>query len=597
MLCALPTLLSLLNRRGYRFLCYGALMLAMASATWRKWPDLMIDFGRELYTPWRLSQGAVLSRDVATLFGPLSQWFNGLLFSLFGASFTTLIAANLLLLTLLVAVVDAFFVAAAGVFSAWAAATVFLTVFAFGQYTYVGNYNFIAPYAHEATHGVILGTITVWLLARFLAEPRAVSLVGAGLCLGLVQLTKPEVALATLVATLAAFVLAVRARSLTARLLTLFIGAAAAPVVLTFGLFLRVLPPMGAFRATLGAWYSIPAGAASGNYYRASLGIDEPGTNLFRMLVACGALLVIGGVALLADWLSRRAAGRTWIAVALAVGLALVLNTQLLAGPWGEIGRALPVTTAALFVWFAVRAWRSRDPRAGAAAVWAAFSLGLLGKILLNSRLYHYGFSLAMPATLLLVVACVEWLPASLAWTTRPSIARGAGVAFILSLVVVHLRWSAELLAPKDFVMGQGGDSFVVHSPETSPRTAIVLRAIDRIQALLPPNGTVAVFPEGIMLNYLTRRQAPTAYVNFMPPELAAFGEQAILEAHRRAPPDLVVLVQKDTAEYGVGPFGRDPNYGARLMSWIRANYRPVETIGKDPAAGDAYGIQILRRR
>lgn len=50
--------------------------------SWRKWPDLIIDFGRELYFPWQIASGKVLYRDIAHVFGPLSQHFNAMLFKL-----------------------------------------------------------------------------------------------------------------------------------------------------------------------------------------------------------------------------------------------------------------------------------------------------------------------------------------------------------------------------------------------------------------------------------------------------------------------------------------------------------------------------------
>jgi len=59
-------------------------------------PDILVDFGIQLYLPWRISQGDVLYRDVMYLTGgPLSQYFNALLFKIFGVSFRTLIFANL----------------------------------------------------------------------------------------------------------------------------------------------------------------------------------------------------------------------------------------------------------------------------------------------------------------------------------------------------------------------------------------------------------------------------------------------------------------------------------------------------------------------
>ena len=61
--------------------------------SWRKWPDVIVDFGRELYIPWRLSEGAVLYRDVDDVYGPLSQYFNAGLFRLFGPGLMIVVAA------------------------------------------------------------------------------------------------------------------------------------------------------------------------------------------------------------------------------------------------------------------------------------------------------------------------------------------------------------------------------------------------------------------------------------------------------------------------------------------------------------------------
>src|SRR3954463_2199794 len=72
--------------------------LAAAALTWRKWPDCLIDFGLQLYLPWKISTGSVLYRDVMYLTGgPLSQHYDALLFKVFGVSLLTLIISNLLI--------------------------------------------------------------------------------------------------------------------------------------------------------------------------------------------------------------------------------------------------------------------------------------------------------------------------------------------------------------------------------------------------------------------------------------------------------------------------------------------------------------------
>jgi hypothetical protein len=97
------------------------------------------------------------------------------------------------------------------------------------------------------------------------------------------------------------------------------------------------------------------------------------------------------------------------------------------------------------------------------------------------------------------------------------------------------------------------------------------------------------------MVNYLARRVNPTGHINFMPPELIIFGEDEIVDAFRRAPPDFVLLIRKDTREYGLAGFGQD--YGLDLVDWIRARYREVARSGAHPLGPDErFGVVLLER-
>jgi hypothetical protein len=120
-----------------------------------------------------------------------------------------------------------------------------------------------------------------------------------------------------------------------------------------------------------------------------------------------------------------------------------------------------------------------------------------------------------------------------------------------------------------------------------------VNRSLEAVRERLPPGGTLAVVPEGVMLNYLARAPAPTRFVNLMPPELQMFGEATIRDALAAAPPDLVAVVHKDTAEYGVRFFGRD--YARTIQAWLDPRYERVALFGKEPLTpGKGFGIALL---
>ena len=84
----------------------GTVYAVLAGLTWRKWPDIVIDYGLQLYCPWKISTGAVLYRDIAYLVGgPLSQYYHALLFKVFGVSFLTLVISNLVIVAGLLMVI------------------------------------------------------------------------------------------------------------------------------------------------------------------------------------------------------------------------------------------------------------------------------------------------------------------------------------------------------------------------------------------------------------------------------------------------------------------------------------------------------------
>ena len=214
-----------------------------AAVSWRKWPDVVIDFGLQLYLPWRIDQGAVLYRDLHYLAGgPFSQYFNALLFKIFGVSFRTLIFANLTITAALLVLIYRRFLAAA---DRWTATTICLgivLVFAFNEYQVVGNYNYLAPYSHELFHGLVLSILAIALLSDWVNKQQIRYALAAGFCFGLVFLTKPEIFVALAAGAAAAFILFYFTRRRGDFLVKSAAGFLAAAVIPVLGFFLFFLP-------------------------------------------------------------------------------------------------------------------------------------------------------------------------------------------------------------------------------------------------------------------------------------------------------------------------------------------------------------------
>ena len=169
--------------------------LTLTALTWNRWVELLVDFGRELYVPWRITQGDVLYRDIAYFSGPLSPHVNALWFWLFGPGVRNVLILNFLVLaafTWLAYRILRRFVSPAPAVTSCAA---FLVLCAFALYATYSSFDLIAPYSHEVSHGLLIAAVGL-VLVRGLAEQKVGRAVGVGVCVGLALLTKPEIALA-----------------------------------------------------------------------------------------------------------------------------------------------------------------------------------------------------------------------------------------------------------------------------------------------------------------------------------------------------------------------------------------------------------------
>ena len=585
----------------------AAVGVGLLAIGWGRWPDVLIDFGRELYVPWRLAEGEVLYRDLAWFNGPLSPFVNALLFRVFGVGFWTLAIANLVWLVVLALLMHRLWRRVAGPVGAAAGCALFAAVFAVGQQVGVGNYNFMSPYSHDATHGLLLAVATMACALRSRGSGRWS--LATGLLLGLTFLTKVEMSLAAGLGVLAAFValrIAARDARRWGRDAGLTVLGVALPVGLAFAGLAAVLPVSDAVRGTLGSWTNVGNEELSAlDYYRRGLGLDRPGEHLVEMATSVGWCLVAFAPGLVLGLLVR-GSGRAPRIVA-AVGFAVGVGVGLVAvESWRWLARATPALLACVALGAAWGLLRTRPQdsergdgdreraRAGDLVALSVFALALLAKIGLQVRFGHYGFVLAaFPAGLVAALA-VGRLPNRIGAMGGSALVTMAGtLAIFVGVGSDAFHKSVEQYARKTVPVGTGRDRFLA-----DVRGESVNELMRVIAERVPAGEEVVVLPEGVLVNYLLRRRTPTPYVNFMPPELILFGEAEILGALEARPPGAVVLAHKDTSEYGYPYFGTD--YAASIGGWVRELYRHVWTDprgGPPLQRGTDFGLSLLERK
>jgi hypothetical protein len=585
-------------------LLHGVILAALMWWSWRKWPDPIVDFGRELYVPWQLTKGKVLYRDLTSLFGPLSPYLNAFWMRLFGVSLITLVWCNVAILAATTAAIHRLIYRCTDRFTATWATVMALALCGFSQYVGVGNYNFLTPYSHEATHGFALSILALLMMHEMMRTERRICAGAAGTAFGLSLLTKPELPIAAGGALLVGFICLVMTERSGDRpplvLLAWFTIAALLPPTLFLAFFRAHLDLASAARAVAAGWLAaFNTAVVTDPFYRVGMGMDAPGRNAFLM---CVTFLAIGCYIACIVLLSRtRAPSLVSMLRHLAI-LALFAVAPI--AQVMQLGRALPLIVLTVVFMLAVQWWKRRHDHDRAMQIvgllmWSTFALLLLAKIFLNARIAHYGFYLALPAvTVSIVLVC--WLLPQYFDRWRVVEIRH-NFRFLISIVLVasvlpHLVLASQWYSTKTLTIGFDRDRFYVSDLAGLPLDRLSPAVVAALRELAGPGDTVAVVPEGVMINYLLRLDSPLQVVNLMPPELVTFGETRVLRSLEVAPPTFVVFVHKPTAEYGYPLFGTRADYGQATMAWVRSRYRSIRVFGENPTSEGGYGLEIFRK-
>ena len=252
----------------------------------------------------------------------------------------------------------------------------------------------------------------------------------------------------------------------------------------------------------------------------------------------------------------------------------------------------LLATAGALVARFLRRAGDAEDRwRTMRQASLVVLALVMMSKMILAVWIGHYGFVLAMPATMVLVALLVDWLPAAVRRVGGEGlIVSAAGAGMIAAAIAAMLLVQARRLAGRTVEVVPGTPDALRCGPAGNQVNDFVADFRQRAA----PGQTLAVVPEGALLNYLCRRESSVPYVNFLPLETALYGEETILEALQAHPPDWIAFTNRKTDEYELDWF--TVHYGREIGGWILRNYMPVRTIGGPVLQDQGFGILLLKR-
>jgi len=592
--------------------------------TWLRWPEPLIDFSRYLYIPWRMSQGALLYRDLVCYFGPLPLLVQAEAFRLFGPGVDVIIWLNIAVTAAVLALLRGIFQTIGNRFSGWLCGVVFVVVFAMPL---LGDnvrslFNFIAPYACQTTWGFGGVLLTVYALLRHAAHVRRRWLFVAGIGLGIAYLDKSEVLLA------AAGVLGVYLG--VALLQTWRQGraeGAVKPGLRKFAHwlgwvlagFLAAYLPVFFFFVSEGGWvYGFHAvnwtlqvflnpdyTRVTTSYWQdINLGFDHPWANLLNHLhwgLGLGAFCAVAGWAGW-GWQKAQQAGRggqEFVGLIMAMSFLVIFFMN-----WLAIGLAFLAPTAlAMLVtvgWCLCRTWQGHavTERMLGLAVVATAAMLMLARMLLNVRIFGYGFFLGVLATLLVVHLLVYELPLRFGREAKLNGLLQATLALLVLAGTAQLgRLSLANYAHRIFPVGWGRDRFYSYTPDIDADGIFLNSVVDIVNAHFSWVNTVVAFPESQGVNYYLRKINSVANMQFAPDDLEMAGIDNIVAKLTANPPEAVVITARRMPEYGVDYFGENDISGKAILDWVKQNYAPAYIFGKTSLSATGYEIDIYIRR
>jgi hypothetical protein len=216
--------------------------------------------------------------------------------------------------------------------------------------------------------------------------------------------------------------------------------------------------------------------------------------------------------------------------------------------------------------------------------------------MLLHPRFFHFGFYQAALATMVVLAEILILLGkgAGQHKLARHAMHVSAGFLVVAACFAIFLS-SARSYARRTFPIGSGRDLFLALPPERDPSGSITRQIVDELRRL-PPDDTVLVVPEGLMINYLARRKSPLAEWIFIDVTLAGPAEAALVQRLAANPPSAVVYLHRELGEHGIAQWGGPGQPGHLMLEFFRQSYRPRLAVAANPSAPNRIGALILYR-
>lgn len=490
---------------------------------------ILIDFGREVYYPEQLLQGKILYKDIFNIYGPLSYQINTILYKIFGIKLSTLYASGVVCSVL---IVSGIYLIARKFLTEFLSFCIAFFTIAVSIMT-VSIFNFHFPYSWAVLYGLTAFIYSLYLLLD--GKNLALSAFLAGVCIT----CKYDFILYG--AVILFFI--IKSRNLKALLCFLSVPVISFGVLFTQGLQIsdlinsaKIVKEMAKSK-TLMYFYQ-----NSGIYF-------HPKTLITDFILFIKTAVPFGGILFGAYMLKKRE----------DIAILTLLISSVLFLLFYDVKLGLGFLPILLLILTAVSYKKFNSKLAVLIISTLCVSAKVFWVLILNSYGNYY-VPIVLTAFFALLFTHLD-----------KRLEKTAGIILIV-MSVLTLLYNIQLR------------SFVTHKIQTPKGTIYTNRQLaentNEFIKYIIPNKKVVIFPEGMIVNFLTDSKSDDFYNSLLPLYIETFGEDQIIEHFKSDMPDYIVFTNQNMKDYYYEYICQD--YAHKFCAFVQENYSLERVIGED---------------
>lgn len=502
---------------------------------------VLIDFGREVYYPEQILSGKILYKDLFNIYGPLAYQINAVLYKLFGAKLSTLFGAGAIcsLLT-----VSGIFLIARKFLSDFLSFCIGIFAIVTGITT-VSIFNFHFPYSWAVLYGLVAFIYSLLFLLKFEETKNSKFLSISSLFAGICITCKYDFILYALVLVFFIF----KNKNLKA-LITFCIAP-----VLSYGILFIQGMRFSDILNTLQIVSSMTHTKTLTYFYQNSGVYFTPMTIVWNITKFIIFAVPFGLFMLSANLFENK---RIILKI---LSLFICASSLLIFWFTSTLELKTQIAFLPLFgILFAICLYKKFDFKLTILYI-SIFTISL--KVIWALFLESYGTYYAP----LLIIAIL-----SLLFKFMPQKFEKYIGIYILFFSLIYFSFDCfSLNLSKTIIDTQKGKITTnIYQAESTNNL------IEYINQNTNKNDKIVIFPEGMIINFLTDRKSDDFYNSLIPLYVETFGEEKIVEHFRAEKPDYIVVNNLNTKDYYYEYICQD--YALEFCEFIKNNYK-LQTV------------------